>query len=80
MISFSTSRNLVRETEELRKRLEPLSNFHSQNDLGGLRKAALAVEQLVSKVPNDISNAWYEDLQLGLKGIVAMAQRKKSRP
>ena len=78
-IYFHT-RNMIKEAEELRRFLEPSSEFHSQRDHPSLRKAALAVKQLVSKVPSGVAHLWQEDLQLGLKGIVAMVQRNKNRP
>ncbi|KAI0935696.1 hypothetical protein AcV5_004043 [Taiwanofungus camphoratus] len=69
---------LNKESNRLKKVLEPCSDLHVRRDLEELKARVAEVEQLMRKLPSDV--AWRRDLELAIKGIVRSKQHPAKKP
>lgn len=74
----TTCRGLNKESNRLKKVLEPCSDLHVRRDLEELKARVAEVEQLMRKLPSDV--AWRRDLELAIKGIVRSKQHPAKKP
>ena len=73
-------RKIIHEIRELQKALNPPSELHRRRDVEELKKRVLAVETLIqNQIAQNVARDVKGDMELGLKGIVAVKQPAKPK-
>lgn len=73
---------LSRTAADLRKRLEPKSEVHANENREELRQAIGLLQELSAALPQSVSEKWDWDLKIAVKGIVQtrLPPKKKKQP
>ncbi|KAI0353180.1 hypothetical protein OH77DRAFT_635648 [Trametes cingulata] len=71
---------LFKEVEKLHKSLGPTADVHKARDLEALKAYVLRVDELMRALPSAVSEQWWDDMKIALKGIVETKKPPKREP